>query len=102
MQMECRRQLLQGEPPPPAEETGQGQGDLGWSERRRGPWEKRGWGVGQEEAVPQEALQKDLISQRLGHWRFPLKTRRGKEYSVHPEASEGIFVPRKRIKTGKC
>lgn len=46
MQMECRRQLLQGEPPPPAEEAEQGQGDLGWSEGRRSLTGEGGWGMG--------------------------------------------------------
>lgn len=56
----------------------------------------------QEEVVPLEALKGSLIFQRLGHWKVPLRIRRGKECSVHPKASKGVSVPREKLKTGCC
>lgn len=76
--------------------------------RRRGAGS--GWGVVPQEQrwwrgvcisprrrlPPMEALRGDLVSQRLDHWRFPLKTWREKGCFVSPKASEGIFAPRRK------
>lgn len=98
----CRHSLMEHR----AGEESPREGGLGPSEGR---WVPTGGGGGGSERCtgprgrqsPRMPCEKDLVSQRLGNWGFPLRTGRGKGKFCAPQGFRGHLCTQEKIMMGR-